>query len=104
MANDKEDAVNQKTFWTVCTALAVLSLGSFGHSQYLDGRQTDEKNVWRQDFKGDIRSAIDAVKDSVKDLKAEQREQAKSIREDTQKIQDSLNRLLLTDQRRDRAH
>ncbi|MBI4000497.1 MAG: hypothetical protein HY348_01770 [Nitrospira defluvii] len=94
--------MNAKTFWTVCSALALLSIGSFGHSQYLDGKQTDEKTVWRQDFKGDIRRSIDAVKDSVKDLKDEQRDQAKSIREDTKNIQESLNRLL-TDQRRDRT-
>lgn len=102
MANDREDAVSQKTFWTVCSALALLSIGSFGHSQYLDGKQTDEKTVWRQDFKGDIRRSIDEVKNSVKDLKEEQRDQAKNIRDDMKNIQEGLNRLL-TDQRRERS-
>lgn len=104
MANDMEDTVGQKTFWTVCTALCLLALGSFGHSQFLDSEQTAEKREWRKGFKYDVKDSIDQVKASVKELKEEQREQAKEIRADTGKIQDGLNRLLLTDSRRERTH
>lgn len=96
MANDREDAVGQKTFWTVCTALCLLASGSFVHSQFLDSAQTQEKIEWRKSFKVDIKESIDGVKESVKDLKQEQRDQVKDIRSDTKTIQDSLNMLLLT--------
>lgn len=103
MANDREDTVNAKTFWTVCSALGLLTLSSFGHSQYLDGKQVEEKHLWRQDFKGDVRRSINDMTTSIKELKQEQREQVDKIREDTWKIQDSLDRLLLTEPRRERT-
>lgn len=103
MANDREDHVNAKTFWTVCSALCLLTIGSFGHSQFLDSGQTEEKREWRKGFKYDVKDSIDGVKQSVKELKQEQREQVDRIRDDTGKIQESLNRLLLTDRNRERT-
>lgn len=104
MANDREDTVNRTTFWTVCSALAILSATSFGHSQFLDSGQTDEKREWRKEFKHDVKDSIDGVRQGVRELKQEQREQVDRIREDTSKIQDSLNRLLLTDKRLHGTH
>jgi hypothetical protein len=96
-----EDAVSHKTFWTVCSAITLLCVGSFGHSEYLDSKQSDEKKEWRQDFKSDIKGSIGEVKDQVKDLKREQQHQTDQIRQDTQRIQDSINRLL-DDQREEK--
>ncbi|UOF78546.1 hypothetical protein [Caudoviricetes sp.] len=98
--SEEDTFVPTRTFWTIVTGLAILCIGAFGHSQFLDAQQRSETRQWRQEFKTDVKEQVQETKDTVKDVQKEQQIIRNELQQANQRIELKLEKLLAEQRRK----